>query len=129
MKAALLHAAMVGSGGFAGALLRYWLSTWVNRQLGSGFMPFGTLIVNLLGCVLIGLVAGVADRQELLGLEARLLLVVGLLGGFTTFSAFALESLLLLQEGNLIAAVTYVGAHLILGVALVWLAYMWMTGG
>lgn len=92
-------------------------------------MPFGTLMVNLLGCLLIGLIAGVADRQELLGPEARLLLVVGLLGGFTTFSAFALESLLLLQAGNLIAAVTYVGAHLILGVALVWLAYMWMTGG
>ncbi len=128
MRAALLHAAVVGSGGFIGAMLRYLLSTTVNRHYHSGFLPPGTVLVNLLGCLLIGVLAGIADHVETFNLEARLFLMVGLLGGFTTFSTFAYEGLQLLREGNAFAMLVYVGGQVMLGLLLVWSGY-WLVAG
>jgi CrcB protein len=114
---------MVGLGGFAGSVLRYWISGWLQRLCDSPLFPYGTLGVNVLGCLLIGLLGGWADNVELFGPHARLFLLVGLLGGFTTFSTFGYETMALLRDKELLAAGTYVGLHLVLGFAAVAAGY------
>ena len=104
MKAALINAAVVGSGGFLGALARFGLSGLVHRQLPLATFPYGTLVVNLLGCLAIGVITGLAESRQLFGPEVRTFALIGLLGGFTTFSSFGYESFLPLiddavQEG------------------------------
>lgn len=81
MKAALINAAVVGSGGFLGALARYGLSGLVHRQVPLTTFPYGTLLVNLLGCLLIGVVAGYAESRQLFGPEVRAFILIGVLGG------------------------------------------------
>ncbi len=85
----------VAGGGSLGSVLRYWLSTNVQLWLGKDF-PYGTLSVNLIGSLLIGLLYTVLQQR----LEWRLLLIVGLLGGFTTFSAFSLDTMHLIEGGQ-----------------------------
>jgi len=123
MKALIL----VAVGGGFGAVCRYWLSTALMRWAASGF-PFGTLAVNLLGCVLIGLWAGLAARHAWLNGDLRLLLVSGVLGGFTTFSAFGLESLHLLRRGEWLLTGLYVGTSVLLGIGMALLGW-WLAGG
>lgn len=115
---------MLGSALGGGA--RLYVSTMVARSLGTNF-PWGTLVVNLAGCFVVGALGAlfappgrIHDLQDL-----RVFLVVGVLGGFTTFSAFSLEALLLAQAGQPGAAVAYVGATLVGCLAASWLAY-WM---
>jgi len=115
---------LVALGGSFGSICRYLLSTWLTRSAG-GF-PFGTVAVNLLGCLLIGLFAGLAARHAWLNGEARLLLVVGVLGGFTTFSAFGLDSLHLLRRGEFLLALGYVGSSVLLGLGAVWIGW-WLA--
>ena len=88
----------VAGGGALGSALRYGLALGVQRRLGAGW-PFGTLAVNLLGSFLIGWAFHLLVSREILAEGPRLFIVAGLLGGFTTFSAFSLETLRLLQEG------------------------------
>ena len=83
--------------------------------------PFGTLAVNVLGCALIGVFAAFAEAIPSLNGPARLLLVTGLLGGFTTFSAFGLETVLMLRRGDTALAAAYVVASLVLGLIAVWI--------
>jgi len=97
------------------------------RGVSHGF-PFGTLAVNLAGCLLIGVYAGLAARHAWLDGDARLLLVTGVLGGFTTFSAFGLESVQLLRRGEVWQMGAYVGASVVLGLALVLLGGWLGTG-
>ena len=92
-----------------GACLRYLATLVTTEGLGESF-PFGTLGVNLLGCLLIGVAAGALPDGSGSRTTIRLFLVVGLLGGFTTFSSFGLETMRLLEEGRLLAAVTYITA-------------------
>ena len=82
MKTALINAMMVGSGGFLGALARYGLSGLVHRLLPLTTFPYGTLAVNLVGCLLIGVVAGLAESRQLFGPELRTFALIGVLGGF-----------------------------------------------
>jgi CrcB protein len=117
MKIALL----VGLGSFTGGILRYMLSTWIHAKFYSVF-PFGTLVVNVAGCFLIGLVFGLAERGQIAP-EARLVVATGILGGFTTFSAFSNETLGLLREGAYGMALGYVAASVVLGVLGTWLGY------
>jgi CrcB protein len=84
-------------GGGLGATLRFALATWVDQRLPVPF-PWGTLAVNAVGCFAIGVVATVADEHHLLSPGTRLFLVAGLLGGFTTFSTFALETFVLIED-------------------------------
>jgi CrcB protein len=114
--------AMLGSALGGGA--RLYVSTLVSRILGTGF-PWGTLAVNLAGCLLVGVLGAlfappgrIHDLQDL-----RVFLVVGVLGGFTTFSAFSLEALMLVQRGEAAAAAAYVAASLAGCLAAVWIAY------
>lgn len=132
MTAALANAALVGCGGFVGALLRYEVSGLVQRQLPLATFPFGTLAVNLLGCLLIGAVVGLSESRQFFGPEVRTFLLIGLLGGFTTFSTFGYETFALLRDGENLRAATNVGVHVLLGPAAVWLAYtlaQWEGGG
>jgi fluoride exporter len=111
---------LVGAGGFVGSVLRYGLGTWVQSAVAPSLYPFGTTLVNLAGCLAIGLLAGLAETRELLSVEARLLLLVGVLGGFTTFSTFGLETVHLLRAGHGGLAVANVGIQVFFGVGAVW---------
>jgi CrcB protein len=123
LKIALVNSVVVGSGGFVGALARYGLSGLVHRQIPMTAFPHGTLVVNLLGCLLIGVLAGLADSRQLFGSEFRLFALIGVLGGFTTFSTFGYETVVLLRDAEYLRAATNVSVHVILGLTLVWLGY------
>jgi CrcB protein len=115
---------LVGVGSFLGGILRYGLSLWVHRVLDNPWFPYGTLAVNVLGCLIIGLLAGLAETRAALSSQVRLFLFVGILGGFTTFSSFALETFSLARDTQNAAALANVGAQLVLGLLAVWLGNM-----
>ena len=119
MKSVLL----VALGGALGSVARFKLSGWVLQQTTSGRFPAGTLAVNLVGCRVAGLLAGMAAKQDILSAETRLFLFTGLLGGFTTFSAFGLETLLLLKRGEAAVAVTNAVVSVVAGLLVAWLGY------
>lgn len=112
MKAAFL----VAAGGALGSVARWVLAQLLDRWLPNELFPPGILVVNALGCLLIGVVLGVtAKGQPLAGNEARLLLATGVCGGFTTFSTFSHQTLTLIAAGRVGAAVTYVTLSIGLG--------------
>ncbi len=115
---------MVGLGGFLGSVLRYGAGEVMGRIPCSACPPLGTLFVNAIGCLLIGLLAGLAEARGILAVETRLFLLVGLLGGFTTFSTFGLESYELLRMGNWPLALGNVGAQVVVGLAAVWCGFL-----
>lgn len=110
----------VGSGGFVGSVLRYLVSGWVQRLTGSAEFPYGTLAVNLLGCLVIGALSWLADMRGVFSPESRAFVFVGILGGFTTFSTFGNESMALFRDGENLRGLVYVGAHLLFGLGAVW---------
>ncbi len=103
----MLHLLLVALGGASGSVLRYLVGHWSLRQFGPAF-PWGTMIVNIVGSLLIGLLAEFIARRLDASAEVRLLLVTGFLGGFTTFSAFSLDALTLFERGATTIAVVYV---------------------
>ena len=105
----------VGAGGVVGAITRYLAVTWVNSAMGGGAFPYGTLAVNATGCLIIGLVVGFWDARHPLTSEAQAFLVVGVLGGFTTFSAFGMETVRLLRDGAYVAGAANVLLQLGIG--------------
>ena len=109
----------VGFGGFLGAIARYKLSGLILHMTAQDRFPFATFAVNVLGCLLVGILAGVAERYEVFGPDTRLFLFTGLLGGFTTFSAFGLESVYLIRRGEVATAALYAGGSLLLGITAV----------
>jgi CrcB protein len=114
---------LVGTGGFIGSVLRYLLSSYV-QQLSKGLQfPFGTLAVNVVGCVLVGFLAELADQRSLISDETRGFLILGILGGFTTFSAFGNETMNLLRSGEPWLAFGNILGHITLGLFSVWLGY------
>lgn len=108
---------LVGAGGFLGAVLRYAVTGWVQQITHSIAFPHGTFAVNILGCFFMGLLAYLADARMGLAPEMRLLLMVGLLGSFTTYSTFSSETLRLLQDQRYLFAFLNMGAHLAVGLA------------
>ena len=112
---------LVGAGGLIGAVGRYAVSGWVHRLMGNPWFPFGTLAVNVIGCLAIGFLAGLAESRQVFAAEVRLFLLIGLLGGFTTFSSFGYESVSLIRDGQMFAAAANVLAQVILGLGGVWL--------
>ncbi len=117
------HVLLVACGGALGAVTRYLLSGWITLHLVGSRFPTGTLAVNLLGCFAIGLLAGLSQKHHVLSPEINLLLTTGFLGGFTTFSAFGLESFMLYQRGEALIAGSYILASLLLGLLCVWLGF------
>lgn len=116
----LMQFMVVGVGGFFGAGLRFALGSWVHRVLPAAAFPWGTMAVNLLGCLLIGLLASYRQPLEP---GVRLFLMVGLLGGFTTFSTFALETLTLTQQDNYLMAFVNVAAKVLFGLLAAWAGF------
>lgn len=114
---------IVGLGGFAGAILRYLMSTWAQTASGNSGFPYGTLLVNLLGCLIIGFSIKLVGVYDLLNSELRLFAVVGLLGAFTTFSTFGGETFVLLREGKLLFSLVNIGVQLGAGLFAVWLGH------
>jgi len=114
---------LVGTGGFLGASLRFVVSGLVQRLDPAGAFPYGTLSVNVLGCLVIGVLGGLADTKGVIGPTARLVVILGVLGGFTTFSTFAYETLALLRDGENLRA----GANILVSVGVcmiaVWIGY------
>ena len=107
---------LVGTGSFIGGVCRYLLSTLVQAKTPSGF-PYGTLVVNLVGCLLIGILFGIFEKSEV-GTDTRLFFVTGVLGGFTTFSAFSGETFNLIKSGHFSLALTYVLISVLVGITL-----------
>ena len=112
---------LVGLGGFLGAVARYTLGGFLLHMTGQDRFPVGTFTINVLGCLVVGVLAGVAERYDVPGPDARLFLFTGLLGGFTTFSAFGLEAMHLVRRGDPGTAALYAGGSVVLGVTAVWL--------
>lgn len=113
----------VALGGAIGSTARYLLSRLINEHSTGAPFPWGTLTVNVLGCLLIGLLCGLTARTSALSPRWQLLLITGLCGGFTTFSTFAYESYLLADTRRILAAAAYAALSLTLGLAAVWLGY------
>jgi CrcB protein len=124
LKVALINAALVGTGGFIGAMFRYGLNQFVQKTALVPVLPYGTLIINMLGCLLIGVAVGFADTRQLVAPEFRLFVIIGVLGGFTTYSTFAYQTLVLLRDADYLRATTSVLVHVIFGVLLVWAGYV-----
>ena len=113
---------IVGAGSFLGGALRFLISTLMKGACTSSF-PWATLTVNLIGCLLIGVIYGLFARHSSISHPMFLLLTTGFCGGFTTFSTFANEGVQMLQGGNLGAFAAYASLSLVLGMLLVVLGY------
>jgi fluoride exporter len=120
MPITLINVLLVGAGGFVGSALRFVVGTWVMRMAGTPVFPYGTLTVNILGCLVIGLLAGLAEGRQLFSNEVRLLVFFGVLGGFTTFSAFGFESVVLLRDGRVVLGLANAGLQISLCLGAVW---------
>lgn len=116
----MLNLVAIALGAAIGANLRYGLSTWAAQRLGAAW-PYGTFLVNVLGCLGIGVLLTLAATRLSLSEPLRLFLVTGLLGGFTTFSTFGYESFTLVTRGDWLGAGLYIGGSMIVGLAAVFL--------
>jgi CrcB protein len=90
----------------------------------SPFFPYGTFVVNVTGCLVFGIIMGAARQRFVLGPSARAFLLIGILGGFTTFSTFTYETFALLQDGQLIRALVNAGGQVVCGLAALWAGYV-----
>ncbi|HJQ32988.1 MAG TPA: fluoride efflux transporter CrcB [Pyrinomonadaceae bacterium] len=121
----MLRITLVGLAGLAGTLCRYWLSGAVVRRYGEEF-PWGTLAVNVAGCFVVGLLYQLLQERGDVSETARAAVFVGLLGGFTTFSSYGLQTFTLLREGRVGFAALNVVASNLLGLLMVYAGY-WLA--
>ena len=112
-------------GGGSGSVARYFIQQFVNKQIES-IIPYGTLLVNIVGSLIVGVIYGLSEKFDWLTSEWIFFLVTGFCGGFTTFSAFALENIKLFQSGNSLLALLYIALSVFLGVLAVWTGMMIM---
>src|SRR5215471_8014251 len=119
----MLKSLWVGMGGFLGSSARYLLGGWLNQLAPRALFPYETLVINVSGCLAIGLLAGLAEFRGVFGPELRLFLLVGILGGYTTFSTFGYETFQLLRDGELLLAGLNVALEAGIGIAAVWGGY------
>jgi len=114
---------LIAIGGALGSVARYLFSSAVLRATGSLF-PVGTFAVNAVGCVVFGVIAGLAERRFGFGPHARMFLLVGVLGGFTTFSSFAFESMQLLRDDQFVAAAVNIVGQVVAGLVGLWIGFI-----
>ena len=115
----MVRTLLAGAGGFFGAAARYWLGGLVHRHLDAAF-PYGTLVINVSGCFAIGFLGVMAEERLTLGPDARVFWMIGVLGGYTTFSSFGYETMALLREGSTAPALANVALQVLLGLLAVW---------
>jgi len=114
---------LIGFGGFIGSVARYYVSR-LNLNIEFFSIPIGTLTVNVLGSLILGFLTGIAVKSPILTVEWRLFLMVGICGGFTTFSAFTNENLMLLHSGQISSIIIYTGLSIFLGFLAVFFGYI-----
>jgi CrcB protein len=114
---------LIALAGLVGTLLRYWLSGFLARQYGETF-PWGTMAVNLIGCFVAGALFVLTEERFLVSPTIRTVILIGLLGGFTTFSAYGLQTFALLRDGEFGLAMLNVVTSNILGLFMVWAGYV-----
>jgi len=119
----VLQVIAIAGGGAVGALLRFWVSTGVYQLLGRGF-PWGTLAVNVIGSFLMGLLFVLFMERSLVSGELRGALLVGLLGAFTTFSTFSIETLALMEQADYLKALVNVLASVLVCILACWAGLM-----
>ena len=110
---------LIGLGGFLGSISRFLIALGMNRVFQS-VLPIGTLFVNILGCLLIGIIYSLAEQKNMLSPELRVFLSVGFCGGFTTYSSFAFEKFNLIKTGDFLLLAVYLGASVFLGLIAVY---------
>jgi|SRR5262245_25586597 len=118
----MMKTILIGLAGLIGTLCRYWLSGLVARQYGETF-PWGTMAVNLSGCLLAGVIFYLTEERFLVNPTLRIVIMIGFLGGFTTFSSYGLQTFSLLRNGEVGLATLNVAASNVLGLILVWAGY------
>ncbi len=114
---------LVGVGGALGAVARYGLGGLVHRYTSPHF-PYGTFVVNVSGCLVFGVLAGLAEQRFVLGPQARAFLLIGILGGFTTFSSFTFESFQLLRDAEYARAIANVAGQVLVGLIALWAGFV-----
>jgi CrcB protein len=115
---------LVGLGGCLGAIARYKLGGAVLHHTLTWRFPLSTLLVNILGCLVAGVIAGCIERLDWFSPDTRIFLLTGMLGGFTTFSAFGVDTVFLLRRGEVSVALAYVGLSVVCGLAALWLGML-----
>lgn len=118
---------LVGLGGGLGSIARYLFQKYMYDWYPHAF-PFGTFLVNLLGCFLIGIIVGLAQKGNMLSPEWGVLLATGFCGGYTTFSTFALENINLVRSGQLVYFALYTAGSVVLGLLLTYLGLTLVKG-
>jgi CrcB protein len=121
-KNTMLKTILIGLAGLTGTLLRYWLSGLVARQYGETF-PWGTMSVNMVGCLVTGAVFHLTEERFLVSPTLRTVILIGLMGGFTTFSSYGLQTFTLLRDGEFGLATLNVGVSNLFGLLMVWAGY------
>ena len=116
----MMHVIAIGVGGALGSVLRYWMSTWVHALAGRGF-PYGTLAVNVLGCLAMGFLFVLLVERLSNDTVLRAGLLIGLLGGFTTFSSFSIETFNLIEDGAWLKAALNTAVSVALCVGGTWI--------
>jgi fluoride exporter len=116
---------IAGTGGFVGTVARFLASRYFQNLFLSAF-PFGTFLVNVTGCLLIGVFYGISQKGNMLTPELRMFLTVGFCGGFTTFSTFAGENIALLKDGNFLYFALYTGLSVFLGLMATYLGNLFI---
>ena len=111
----------IGAGSFIGGIFRYLLSLLIQAKI-TGIFPLGTLIVNIIGCFFIGIVFGIFDKGQISN-EWKLFLATGVIGGFTTFSAFSIEAFTLFREGYVGYGLLYILTSVLIGLLITYIAY------
>ena len=114
---------LIGTGGFIGSVARFLVSR-LNTRIDWLSIPIGTLTVNVVGSLLIGFLIGISEKSPILTVEWRMFLMVGLCGGFTTFSSFSGENLVLMKNGQILPLLLYTGLSIFLGFIAVYLGYI-----
>jgi CrcB protein len=117
----MVNVLLAGAGGFIGSMLRYLIGVCLHQWSNTAKFPFSTLIVNLIGCLVIGFLSQLSEDRGIFTAETRVFIFVGILGGFTTFSSFGNETIDLWRGEKEMFAIANIAGHLILGLIAVWI--------